>query len=257
MVRNLVLGAFALLASFWTYVYYDRSTGAHRALRVRDERIAQLETDNGQKSARIEELDGQVAALRELAEELQAEIDRLELARELLKLDHRIARIEVLEQGPAAGGGGGVETTVRFTELDPAGAPIGAGEELTIQGTRLYVEGIVVKFSDAYVEEGDALRGTSICLLKRIFSEQMAPEEGLPLDTSNQHPLPFTGDDLPDPLYRDLFERVWEYANDPDAAERAGVRAIQAEAPSIEARPGRTYRLELRQSGGMTLRAER
>ena len=272
MVRNLVLGAFALLASFWTYVYYDRSTEATRALRVRDERIARLEMDNGQKTARIEALDRQV-------ERLEAEVDRLELARQLLRLDHRIARIEVLRQGPpegdtaagdtaagdAAEGGtaGGnaepaaTETTVRFTELDAEGGPIGPPKELTIPGTRLYVEGIVVKFGDEYVEEGDPLRGTSICLLQRLFSEEMAPEDGLELDSVNQHPLPFTGDDLPDPLYRDLFQRVWDYANDPEAAERIGVRAIQAEAPSMEVRPGRTDRLELRQSGGMTLRAER
>ena len=186
----------------------------------------------------------------------------------------RIARIEVLRQGPpgedtaagdaaagdAAGGNAepaATETTVRFTELDAEGGPIGPPKELTIPGTRLYVEGIVVKFGDEYVEEGDPLRGTSIYLLQRLFSEEMAPEDGLELDSVNQHPLPFTGDDLPDPLYRDLFQRVWDYANDPEAAERIGVRAIQAEAPSMEVRPGRTYRLELRQSGGMTLRAER
>ncbi|MDG1491877.1 MAG: hypothetical protein P8R43_08290, partial [Planctomycetota bacterium] len=87
--------------------------------------------------------------------------------------------------------------------------------------------------------------------------EELAPDEGVALDSINQHPLPFMGDDLPDPLYQDLFERVWDYANDPEAAERLGVRAIQAEAPSVEARAGQTYRLELRQSGGMTLRAER
>lgn len=249
MVRNLVLGSFALLAAFWSFIYYDRSTEATRALRVRDDRIAYLEMDNGQKAVRIEALDRAV-------ESLEAEVSRLELARQLLQLDHRIARIEVLRQGPTSGGAGEVETEVLFTELDPDGEPIGPGKEITVPGTRLYVEGIVVKFSDSYVEEGDPLRGTSICLLQRMFSEELAPVEGVELDSINNHPLPFTGDDLPDPLYTDLFERVWDYANDPAAAARLGVRAIQAEAPSVEARAGQRYRLELRQSGGMTLRAE-
>ena len=61
---------------------------------------------------------------------------------------------------------------------------------------------------------------------------------------------------MPDPLYTQLFEKIWDYANDPEEASRLGVRAIQGEAPSIEARPGKTYRIELRQSGGMTIRAE-
>ena len=250
MLRNLVLGSFALLAAFWSYVFYDSSTEANRALRVRDDQIAHLEMDNGQKAGRNDALDLQVQSL-------EAKVSQLELARQLLQLDHRIARIEVLRQGPGKGGSGEVQTEVLFTELDPEGEPIGPGKEITLPGTRIYVEGIVVKFGDSYVEQGDPLRGTSICLLQRMFSEELAPEEGVALDSINQHPLPFTGDDLPDPLYRDLFERVWHYANDPDAAERIGVRAIQAEAPSVEARAGQTYRLELRQSGGITLQAER
>jgi hypothetical protein len=32
-----------------------------------------------------------------------------------------------------------------------------------------------------------------------------------------------------------------------------GVRAIHGEAPFIELRPGKTYRIELRASGGLTL----
>ena len=145
MVRNLVLGLFALIAAFWSFIFYDRSTEATRALRVRDDRIARLEMDNGQKSVRIEALD-------EAVESLEAEVSRLELARQLLQLDHRIAQIEVIRQGPATDGSGEVQTEIQFTELDPDGNPIGPGKEFTLPGTRLYVEGIVVKFSDSYVE---------------------------------------------------------------------------------------------------------
>ena len=149
-----------------------------------------------------------------------------------------------------------VETEVLFTELDDAGEPIGEGVPMTVRGTRLYVDGLVIKFEDDYVEQGDELRGTSVCLFQRLFSDEVAPEDGVVIDAKNPHPLPFRGDMLPDPLYQQLFERIWDYANDPEAAKRLGVRAIQGEAPSIEARPGKTYRVELRQSGGMTIRAE-
>ena len=114
MVRNLVLGSFALIAAFWSFIFYDRSTEATQALRVRDDRIARLEMDNGQKSVRIEALDQAV-------ESLEAEVSRLELARQLLQLDHRIAQIEVIRQGPATDGSGEVQTEVLFTELDPDG----------------------------------------------------------------------------------------------------------------------------------------
>jgi len=41
-----------------------------------------------------------------------------------------------------------------------------------------------------------------------------------------------------------------------DAAQAAGVRAIHGEAPYIELRAGRSYLVELRASGGLSLRAE-
>ena len=250
MLRNIVLGAFAAIAAFWSYFFYDKSTESRRALQERDQRIAQLETDNGLQAERIVRQEATIT-------EQEAEIEALELARELLRLDHRIARIEVVRQGPAADGSGRVETEVVFHELDDAGNPIGEGEPMTIQGTRLYVDGLVIKFDDDYVERGDVLRGTSVCLFQRLFSDEVAPENGIAIDSKYPHPLPFRGDRLPDPLYTQLFERIWDYANDPEEAARLGVRAIQGEAPSIEAREGQTYRVELRQSGGMTIRAER
>lgn len=249
MLRNLVLGSFAVIAAFWSYFFYDKSSETRRALEERDSRIAQLETDNGLQA-------GQIAEQLETIVKQVAEIDRLELARQLLRLDHRIARIKVIRQGPAADGSGAIETEIVFSELDDQGNPIGEGEPMTIRGTRLYIDGLVIKFEDDYVEQGDQLRGTSICLFQRLFSDVVAPEDGIVIDANYPHPLPFQGDNLPDPLYHQLFERIWDYANDPEAAAKLGVRAIQGEAPSIEAREGKTYRVELRQSGGMTIRAE-
>lgn len=249
MLRNLILGAFAAVAAFWSYYFWDRSTDHRRQLEQRDQEIATLQTEVQLRGAEIER---QEAEIQRQAEE----IDRLELARQLLRLDHRVATIEVLRQGPAGDGSGQVETEILFSELNDLGEPIGEGEAMTIRGTRLYLDGLVIKFEDSYVEQGDHLRGTSVCLFERLFSDVVAPENGIPIDAKNRHPLPFQGDDLPDPLYGALFERIWDYANDPEAAANLGVRAIQGEAPSIEARPGKTYRVELRQSGGMTIRAE-
>lgn len=249
MLRNLVLGTFAAIAAFWSYYFYDRSTENQRQLEQRDAQIATLQTE---VQANAEE----IARQAEQIEQQAAEIDRLELARQLLRLDHRVATIQVLSQGPAEDGSGEIETEILFTELDDAGNPIADGEPMKIKGTRLYLDGLVIKFEDDYVEQGDHLRGTSVCLFERLFSDSVAPDDGIPIDTKYRHPLPFRGDDLPDPLYGALFERIWDYANDPEAAAALGVRAISGEAPSIEARPGKTYRVELRQSGGMTIRAE-
>jgi hypothetical protein len=236
MLRNLVLGAFAAILATWTYIYVDHSREHERELAVRDARIATLESENHL---------------------LDQEVARLEVANRFLRLDHRVARIEVIDQSPIEGGDGAVETTIVFTEIDPEGEAMGEGETMVIRGKQLYIDSMVVKFDDSFIEAGDALRGTSVAVFKRLFSDAVAPEAGIPIDSKNKHPLPFRGDDLPDPMYADLFDRIWDYANDPEAAAELGVRAIQGEAPSIEARPGKVYRVELRQSGGLTIRAER
>lgn len=235
MLRNLVLGAFVAILAFWSYVYYENSTEHAKEIAQRDARIATLEGENAV---------------------LDREVARLEVANRFLRLDHRVARIEVIDQSPIEGEDGAVETTIVFTEIDPEGEAMGQGETMVIRGKQLYIDSMVVKFDDSFIEAGDALRGTSVAVFKRLFSDAVAPEAGIPIDSKNKHPLPFRGDDLPDPMYADLFERIWDYANDPEAAAELGVRAIQGEAPSIEARPGKIYRIELRQSGGLTIRAE-
>ncbi|MEL6431342.1 MAG: hypothetical protein AAFR54_19370, partial [Planctomycetota bacterium] len=212
MLRNLAFATFAGLFAFWSYVWYDDRQEHERALLERDERIAALETD---------------VALKD------QEIARQKVANGLLRLDHRIAEIEVTEQRPAEDGSGATETVIVFTELDDAGEPMGPGEEMVVRGKRIYVDSQVVKFDDSFVEGGDALRGSSVAVFKRVFGEGMRPEDGIPIDSKSKHPLPFRGDELPDPMYTELFERIWDYANDPGSASELGVRAIQGEAPSV------------------------
>ena len=63
-------------------------------------------------------------------------------------------------------------------------------------------------------------------------------------------------EDGPDPLHAELWERFWEYANDPELAREKGVRALQGEAPFMELKAGKKYRVNLRASDGLTIQAE-
>ena len=56
--------------------------------------------------------------------------------------------------------------------------------------------------------------------------------------------------------HAELWRRFWDYANDRELAERAGLRAVHGEAPFIELRPGGRYSVELRASGGLSIRPE-
>ena len=55
---------------------------------------------------------------------------------------------------------------------------------------------------------------------------------------------------------QELWSRFWDYANDRRLAESLGVRALQGEAPYMQLRPGKSYRVELRSSGGLNIITE-
>lgn len=242
MVRILLTVTFAGLvgiAGWWTVFLNDQINGHKIKLEEANQEIVELGTH-------IEELDAEIEA-----KDLQ--ISQLEVALQFIKVDHRVARVEVIDQSEVDGK---VQTRVRFVELDSEGDAMGEGRELTIEGKVLYVEGLVIKFEDTYVEAGDFLRGTSLCLFRRAFSENQSPEQGTSIDSVGFHPLPYSGDNVPDEFYNELWDKFWDYANDPDLAASKGVRAAHGEAPFVELRPGKTYRLDLRASDGLSISPE-
>jgi Tfp pilus assembly protein PilN len=268
--RTVVALGFVLLACWWTMFLKSKLATNERELEARTTELASAKGELAQRQAEIaerqeeirklgvtlQERTAEIARLEEVVAEKERQLQALEFANSLLKVSHRVARIEVLAQQAPPEALERVRTTVRFTELGPDGQPLATGHELTIEGKTLYVEALVIQFEDRYVEQGDALRGTSLCFFKRIFGENQSPSAGPALDTAGQQPLACGGDTTIDPVHRALWERFWDYANDPALAKELGVRALQGEAPFIEARPGKTYRLELRASGGLVIEAE-
>ncbi len=202
-------------------------------LAMRDDRIDTLESDVAVRDERIVDLE---TALR------------------LLKVDHRLARLVVADQR-LADGGGVASTDVTFQELTPDGYPMGAGKTFTLEGDMAYIDALVIKFDDAFVERGDVWRGTSICLFRRIFGERQQPVDGFALDPSGKRPGPYA-DGADEGADLELWQRFWDYANDAELARQAGVRAIHGEAPFIQLRAGRTYLVELRASSGLSIRPE-
>ena len=238
-----LLSALAGIAGWWTYVVREEVLGN------------ELELEKARTE--LTEVQGQLEQSRREVELKTRQLQELRVRLALLKIDHRVARIEVVAQEPVPGKDGEVRTTVRFIEYDEDGQPIGEEQELTIEGSQLYLESLVIKFDDDYVEAGEFLRGTSLCLFNRVFSESVAPRDGVEIDRRGSHPSPYTGGDGADEMFQaELWEHFWEYANDPEAAAEKGVRAIHGEAPFMKVRPGRSYEVELRSSGGLSIRPQ-
>lgn len=127
---------------------------------------------------------------------------------------------------------------------------------MTLPGSEVYLDALVVRFDRALVEAGDGLRGKSLLVFRRAFGDLQAPADGVPLFRGEgASPIPEVAqvDAEPSAFERDLWLRFWDLANDPRRAAEAGVRLAQGEAPHVKVVAGQVYKLTLRASGGLEI----
>jgi hypothetical protein len=206
----------------------------------------------------VQQLEARHREVLALTEEVKAkdrEIQRLQIANRLLKVDRRVARIDVVSQTGSAKAGD-LATKFTFAEIDAENKPLDQPHTFTVQGDLIYLDAWVIKYKDDFVESGDPLRSMSVCVFRRIFGELQEPKDGFVLDAVGASPAAYrTGRPTTD-LEREIWSKFWEYANNPSLAEAAGVRAVHGEAPSIKLMPERRYRISLRASAGLEIVSE-
>jgi len=195
----------------------------------------------------------EVVNLGEELSEKQEQLDRAQTSLRLLKLSHRIARFRVLDQLENEETGIKL-TTIEFFEVNDEGAPIDdRRKQFEIEGEHIYVECLVAKFDDRYVEQADLDRSTAICLFQRIFGEYQEPQEGYQLDEVGSSPTSYARGGQVSEFEQKIWDDFWEIANDRKKAAQLGIRAAHAVAPSTRVKKGFTYELELRSTGEFSL----
>jgi hypothetical protein len=266
-VSNLA-GAIVLLAvlavigagGWYAYqTYFGEKLRARKALEEREAEIASLTRDLTVRDQAIDRLSGELMQTHEQIDRLeldleakQREIERLDMAVRLLKVDHRVAQIDVLGQHGSAETGDLV-THLSFVEIDDQDNPLQPPRVFSVAGDFIFVDAWVAKFTDEFVEMGDPLRSTSICLFRRLFGEKQRPSDGFMLDAVGSRPAAYAKGGKMSELEQEIWGKFWEYANNPAEAEKAGIRAAHGEAPYIKLLPGKRYRIVLRASGGLSL----
>ncbi len=230
VVSLAVLGVLAVAAWFGYHTFYTRHA---------------LERD-------LEAKQKEIVALNEELDAKRREITRLETAMRLLKVDHRVAYLDVLKQAGSAKDGN-LTTTFRFTEVNPEGKPLQENREFTVRGDMVHVDALVVKFDDKSIEEGDPLRSTSLCLFKRIYGDKQKPEEAYALDREGAQPAAYRGGKETTDFERRIWEGFWDYANDAEKQSKAGIRAAHGQGVFQKMVPGKRYRLQLRASDGLSV----
>ena len=142
--------------AWYGYQIYHARELTEQRLADRERELEARQQELAASQAEVEQLTGKIA-------EQSVQIDRLDTAVRLLKVDHRVAQIVVV--GQELGPDGEVETTTfNFVEVDNDQNALEQPRTFTIEGDLLYIDTWVAKFADEHVENEDPLRSTSICL---------------------------------------------------------------------------------------------
>ncbi len=184
----------------------------------------------------------------------EREIRRLKEVVARLEAERRVA--EVLVVGQSRARDGVLRTRFRFAESAP-GRPQ-AAREFEIDGDVAYFDALVVKFDREYLKAGDALRGRSVYVFRRVFGEYQEPSKGYPLDPFDKSGVPaaYRLGDVPSEFEREVWRGFWSLALDPGRAKALGIRVLQGEAVYARLAPGRLYRLTIEDAGGLNITAE-
>lgn len=185
-----------------------------------------------------------------LNQEMQQRVEEREQMIERLSTSRRLAHVKVEKQTRNTSGRI-VETQFRFIELDERGAEL-ASQDITLPGEVVYIDAWTVKFAHDDVAQGLPMTGRTLVLLRRIYSDQIAPAEGPMIDTPGAVPPAYAVSDE-GRFEQRLWTQFWRIASDPELAASMNVRVAQGEAVYKRVRAGQTYELIVDAAGGMSL----
>jgi hypothetical protein len=239
-----VLVGAAALGGWKAYSFYNEP----------NEKLAAKQRDLDAMAVKFKDATARATALADEVERQKVEIAKLETSNRLLKLRHRIAQIRVIDQqeNPDTGR---PQTEIEFFEVNEEGAPLNdQRQKFTIDGDRVFVDCLLAKFDDEYIEANDLDRRTAICLFQRIFGEYQEPHEGFEIDQVGTAPTSYERGGEMSEFEKRIWRDFWTLANDPEKAKELGIRAVHADAPSLRVEKGGLYELELRTTGDFTFR---
>lgn len=267
-MRNLLLFVLIGGAGYGGYKAYELYNEPQKQLAEKQaelqKTIETLQKANDDLAARQKEIIDLTAQLKEKI----AQVEKLEVSMRLLKVRHRLARLTVLDQreipslNPVTPLTGtetsaprpNLMTKIEFVEVNNQGEPIGEKKQFDIKGDMVYVDYLHVTFDDKYVEQSDLDRSTSIALFQRIFGEKQEPVQGFQLDTVGTRPTAYgRGTEMSD-FEKKIWNDFWLIANDPARAADLGIHAAHGSAVSMRVQKGKSYEIELRATGDLTIR---
>ena len=267
-VRNLLMVVLVGGAGYGGYKAYDLYNEPKKQLAEKDRLLAEKDKSLEDAIKNLSDANAKNTELTAANTVLTKENDRLQVSMKLLKVRHRLAQLKVLDQTqipslnptvPATGTEADASrpnllTKIEFVEVNDNGEAIGKAKQFDIKGDMVYVDYLRVSFDDKYIEQSDLDRSTSIALFQRIFGEHQEAAQGFQLDTIGTRPTAYgRGTEMSD-FEKKIWNDFWLIANEPKKATDMGIHAAHGSAVSMRVQKGKTYEIELRSTGDMTIR---
>lgn len=145
-----------------------------------------------------------------------------------------------------------IETTIKFLEYDAAGKPL-EPRYLTFQGNIIQFQSLVIRFHDKLVQSGDKIRGKSVYLFLKAFVLDSESTQVFDLTETYSIPQGYKVPGVQSDFEKGLWREFWNYALDPQARERAGIKNAQIEAPGSMFLPGTIYTIRIEHDGGIRI----
>ena len=254
LLATVVLGVASVTGWLGYSTYYKNEIAAKKSAEELAATAKELETsrkDLEAKSAELAQKNVQLQKQEEQIATLNKDVERLETSISLLKVDHRLARLSVTDQGIDPQGQ--PFSLVEFVELNDDGNAIEMPREFRVRGDLVYIDNLLVKFEDEYVEKADMERGTSLILFHRIFGDKQQPAEGFPLDEKDQRPKAYARAGKITDLEKKIWGDFWNIANNEKLAHEMGIRAAHGGAVSMKVQKGKSYRVIMRSTGDLSI----
>jgi hypothetical protein len=179
---------------------------------------------------------------------LFAENKHLKQALTNLTDEGKIGYAKVLSQ-QRDGSGKVISTTIKFVETarDNDLKTI-LEKQYTVDGDVVHFDALIVKFGNKMVMDG---KKKSLYLWRRIYGEQMSPEQGYVIEEPGAEPQRY--EDLLRELplkHRELFwSSIWELANDPYLLAQYDIEAIYGNVTYAKLKKGLVYVFRITATG--------
>jgi hypothetical protein len=146
-----------------------------------------------------------------------------------------------------------IQTTLRFQEFRRHGEAL-SPITVTLPGEEIYIDALVTVFDSEAVRAGEA---KSLYLFRRIFTDRIAPNQGIPLyrDAHAYDGIPqaYLHGTIERRAQRRVWEHLWGLIEDPAYAEAQRVRTHFGQAVYARMTAGACYTVTLQNHGGLLL----